>query len=121
MTIKKKKEIQFDDDYLDCTFPETDAEFAEFEKTIIKGLEIGLWDKETLEFNIARGKFQIELSKLNEKDREKRIEEARKTNEFDCYLMNVVGEDYFQLDSEEILTQQKRIEVLQKILRGLRA
>jgi len=117
MTAKKKKERELGDDYLDCVFPETDAEFAEFEKNVVKGLEIDLWDSGTLEFNIARGKFQIELSKLSKKDREKRIAEARKNNEFDCYLLSVVGENYFQLDNEEILSQQKRIEVLQKILR----
>ena len=105
-----------DETYIDCTFPQNKKGFAGFEKNVIKGLRNGLWDKEFLEWQIELGEFEVELKALKPKERKERMDEARKTGEFDCYVLAAVDDENQPFPVNQL---KKRIEILKKILKKI--
>jgi hypothetical protein len=116
--IRKREVESMDETYIDCTFPQSKKEFAEFEKNVIKGLKSGLWDKEFLEWQIELCGFEVELKALKPKERKERLDEARRTGEFDCYVLAAVDDENQPFPVNQL---KKRIEILKKILKKVEA
>jgi hypothetical protein len=101
-----ENESEYWDDNLGSTLPKTDKQVAKFEK------EVKAVTKNQLEYEIEFSKFHIELSKLNEKDREKRLNQAKNEHRFDCYDLSALQET---LNKKILALYEKRLGILEKI------